>query len=299
MIISNTVDHLLHAGVAGLVVVLQLMIMNDEDIALHTPYNFAALSLGAAGMLALYHVGMSVIAMRGGKVDSSDGTVETPFGRTLRNLLTAIALIGQFSALGHKREANADEEIAQEIIIIISLCAMRLLDSLMDFASPGEAFSVQCIEDKGYNPTVYATGITLLLGGAFGLQLLKRMELDDDGSHLDNSVENLDMIALILLAVHVVLHPLVKTLSMTPLNGVLIRVANTVSILKNNSECAESENELVALNRVPIIRQAVAGTIIAMQAFVLGALYGQNEINFQVAGLLVYLVADAAGRNVL
>lgn len=298
MIISDTVDHIFHALVAGLVVVLQLIIMNDEDLPLHTPYNFASLSLGAAGILSLYHLAMATVAMRGGKTESSEGP-ETEFGKALRNLLTALAIIGQFAALGHKREANDAENITDEIIIIVALSAMRLLDSAMDFASPGEALSVQCIEDKGYSPTVYATGVTLLLGGAAGLQILKRMELDDDGSHLHDSVGQVDFIALLLVIIHAGLHPLVKFLDMTPLKPVLVRVANSISILKNNSQCAESENELVAINRVPLFRQAIAGSIIAIQAFVLGALYGKNEINYQAAGLVVYLIADAVGRNVL
>ena len=88
MIISDTVDHILHALVAGVVVVVQLMIMNGEDLPQHVPYNFASLSLGAAGVLSLYHLAMATVAMRGGKTEASEGP-ETEFGKALRNLLTA------------------------------------------------------------------------------------------------------------------------------------------------------------------------------------------------------------------
>ena len=56
---------------------------------------------------------------------------------------------------------------------------------------------------------------------------------------------------------------------------------------------------LVAISRIPFIRQLVATFILSGLSYVAGATYGVQESQFRIAALVAYSAYDIIGRNKL
>ena len=191
---------------------------------------------------------------------------------------------------------------------------MRVLDSLLDAHDDiKEAVSVQCVKDP-FNLRVIMIHVLMLL--ALAAQIVKRVQWDDEtDAAVSDSVNSLDIASIVLLSVHLGIYPL----------NALLRVIGADQMLIKLSYCCKREDreflvanceengvktrydaagnvkdvELVAITRIPVVRQVIAGVILSANAYVLGAAYLKNEITYQIPAVLLYLGSDVLGRNYL
>lgn len=296
-------DNVLHFILGAVILVCQLLILYRDDApAFHQPEYPSLLAIVAVVLLLVYHL---VVAIRRRPEDS-----ELP--KVGRNLLTTIALTGEFLAIGIDRSLPADKQIDSltlPLIILIGLSLMRFMDCLMDFFKVSEAFSVQCVdENKGaFGMRVVMVHLFILIAAV--LQTYKRDQYLSDSdldSKMATNVQTLDLVVLILLWVHFAIYPANKLIRMTGLDR-WAKMCMPPSCFDNQyqSNCEEQDRsrmngddlELVAITRVPLVRHVVSGVIIALTAYVTGSVFGKLELTYQLPVLLIYLAADVVGRN--
>ena len=83
--------------------------------------------------------------------------------------------------------------------------------------------------------------------------------------------------------------------------------ASVVAKSATNADCdgngrsGAANTELVAINRLPLVRQLVATFILTGLAFVAGGTYGKTDVTSQynIAALVAYSAYDVLGRNKL
>lgn len=294
-------DHILHFILAGAILVCQLLILYREDApSFHTPEYPSLLAIVSVVILLILHL---VEAMRSGRAQSEMSNVA-------RNLLVAIALIGEFLAVGLDRASPADKQIDSltlPSLVLGGLSLMRIMDSLMDFEEPSEALSVQCMGERFGARTI--TVHFFLLASSI-LQSYKYSEyqaMSDIDSKMRSSEQTLDLVVMILLWIHVAIYPLNALIRISGLDR-WFKMCMPPSCLKNQytencdssrDELSADELELVAITRVPIVRHIISGTIIASFAYITGIVFGKLELTYQLPALLFYLAADVIGRNFL
>lgn len=295
------IDNILCAVVAAVVLTLQLMLVYDcpKGEACQTAYSLRAhtssVAIAAVVIQLILHL---VRTIRVCRANSDKDKQESEAGKFFRNSLTSAALVFEFIAFGLYR-ANGGDDLISPIIILSLLGALRLLDSILDFEDPIGALTVQCkAEDNdakvGYVRLILVHVLILL---SLGLNILKTSNGSIKG--LDQSVIDLDLSVIVLISVHLGLYLLNLIIKISPLHDTLIKCALPRSKC-NNGEAAKGY-ELVALTRVPIIRQLVAGVILAGSAYVLGSASAKSgsELTYIIPGILLYGAADALGRNYL
>jgi len=125
-----------------------------------------------------------------------------------------------------------------------------------------------------------------------------------------------DIASIVLLSVHLGIYPLNALLKVIGADQMLINLSYCCKRKDREFLVANCENEagvktrydaagnvkdveLVAITRIPVVRQVIAGVILSANAYVLGAAYLKNEITYQIPAVLLYLGSDVLGRNYL
>jgi len=292
MILPNSLDYWVHAVVAGLILLGQLILLFREDApAFHMAEYSSMVGITSVLLLVILHVTQGVRVSGGQKEGSAS--------KMARNLLVAVALSSEFSALALDREGPASSQMSSivwPVIILISLSAMRVLDSLLDAHDDiSKSVSVQNVQDP-FNIRVISIHVLMLL--SLGAEIIKRIHWADEtnGLSVSESVDTLDVISLVLLSVHLAVHPLNVLLRWSGLDKMLIKL---VCCMRQEEGQDSDDLELLSITRVPVIRHTIAGVIIAANGYVLGAAYMKDELTYQIPAVLFYLASDAVGRNYL
>jgi hypothetical protein len=296
------VDHILHALVSIVILVSQLYLIFSYDHAHDLREAASAVGVTAVILLLIQHI---VRAIQTSSGDEDEMTKKR--SSAIRNFLTLIALTAEFIALAVEVGKPAEKQLdalTLPSIIVVSLSLMRLLDSIMDQSNIQEAFGVQCVKDPWGLRVIL---IHLLIALSVGLQVLKMYEWNkDDGAHnhLHQSVKDLDTSVLVLSCIHLLIYPLNKALKACQLDKMLIQCSCLRCFKGQTNENCDSDRaaqdqdlELVAITRLPFVRQLIAGVIIAGNAYVFGAAINNNELTYQIPAALLYACADVAGRN--
>ena len=316
-------DNILHFILGAAILVCQLLIVFDSGF--QDPYNAAKVhangtevgsysdhivgkenTLDFGSLLAIVSVVLVLIlhltqALRSGRE-------ETDMSKVSRNLLVAIALAGQFMAIGLFNQADNKPSMTLPILVLAGLSLMRVMDSLMDFTDPKEALAVQCIEDR-FGARVLT--IHVLLGAAAALESYKYSQyqaLSDIDSKMGSSEQSLDLVVMILLWVHFAIYPLNALIRISGLDR-WAKMCMPCRCFENQyvENCDEQDRskldpdqlELVAITRLPILRHVIAGTIIASLGYIVGSVFHKLDLTYQIPALLFYLAADVVGRNYL
>lgn len=309
----KSLDYILHALVSALILVFQgVLLFRSDAPAFHLPQYSSMIGITAVILLLLLHITQAVRVSQGKK--------EGMFSALSRNILTATALSAEFAAFALDREGPVADQVSSlvaPVIILGSLSLMRVLDSLLDAHDDiKEAVSVQCVKDP-FNLRVIMIHVLMLL--TLGAQIVKRVQWSEetDAAAISKSADSLDIAALVLLSVHLGIYPLNALIRLMGADECLIRITYCCS-RKSDKEFlvpnCENENgvksrtdnngnvkdvELVAITRIPLVRQLIAGVIIASNAYVLGAAYLVDEITYQIPATLLYIASDILGRNYL
>lgn len=299
-------EYVIHAVVSAGILLLQLLILLRSDAGdLSVAGNFSSVGIAAALILLIYHV---IQAMR-----ARAKQAESDINRILRNGLTAVLLSSEFAAVAYEREAATSTlKVGLAAILLALICAMRLLDSFLDFEDPKEALSVQCVA-PAWGPRVIASH--LLMIGAVVAELVNRVGLDEDGRNYSQSAQNLETIGLLFLIAHTVLYPLNALIVALGLDKPFITCLGYITCWRNQfrDKCENGngnvnfpraalseKKELVSLNRLPLIRHLVAGVILAANAYLVGASKSKgNEMDFHIIATVLYLAYDVVGRNAI
>lgn len=290
MILPNSLDYWVHAVVAGLILLGQLILLfRDDAPAFHMAEYSSMVGITSVLLLVILHVTQGVRVSQGQKEGSAS--------KMVRNLLVAVALSSEFSALALDRESSSPmSSIVWPVIILISLSAMRILDSLLDAHDDiSKSVSVQDVQDP-FNIRVITIHVLMLL--SLGAQIIKRIHWSEEtnGLSVSESVDTLDVISLVLLSLHLAVHPLNVLLRWSGLDKMLI---NLLCCMRQEEGEDSDDLELLSITRVPVIRHTIAGAIIAANGYVLGAAYMKDELTWQIPAVLFYLASDAVGRNYL
>lgn len=286
-------DFMLHFAVSVGIVVLQALLLNDHADGVVS--NLTAASLILIAVQAVYHLGLVIQYLVNGDKD------ETTLGEYLRNALTAGALLFSVSAWAHLSSSlgkpESDTNRIQALWSSIGLLAMRLLDAGLDQIDGFKGTLDVVCEDPDDNRTDVAPGFNtriisthLLLAGSAVTGWMHYANLvDKHDSTISDGDLSIEFIGLLLVSVHFVLYPLVYGLQICGLDKYFIMVA----------KCGKAEDcdKLESLNRVPIVRTAVATLAIACLSFILGATLSLNDARLLIASLGLYVAADVVGRN--
>lgn len=290
MILPSSLDYWVHAVVAGLILLGQLILLfRDDAPAFHMAEYSSMVGITSVLLLVILHVTQGVRVTQGKKEGSAS--------KMARNLLVAVALSSEFSALALDRESSSPmSSIVWPVIMLSSLSAMRILDSLLDAHDDiSKSVSVQDVQDP-FNIRVITIHVLMLL--SLGAQIIKRIHWSEEtnGLSVSESVDTLDVISIVLLSVHLAVHPLNVLLRWTGFDKMLIKL---VCCMRQEEGQDSDDLELLSITRVPVIRHTIAGVIIAANGYVLGAAYMKDELTWQIPAVLFYLASDAVGRNYL
>lgn len=301
MLISSLVDHIIHALVASTAVTSVALSLQPENETLNS---WLWMTLATYGLLLLYHIFMSIAHIKFFKVPvyrinsalpQENTSIETTVGKTLRNMLGMIGLITSMVAL-----ALTSDVTAWYIILIIVAVVKRFGDTFLDFETIQQTLEPECIEYKGYNDILYTVLIHIILAASLAIHILRKIAGNDD---LDSTSTTLDWVAISLIGLHLLLHPIVSIIVATPWNDSIVKTLSFFSTKDNKCDVLKPGNVsdgrtiLVSLNRIPIIRQAIVTLILSLQAYVYGSM--NTNSHFQSAALLAYAFADILGRNIL
>ena len=317
MLVASIFDQGLHLLVSIGLLIITLIQTSTESPP--TAQAFLWVSIVTAGVLSLYHLVMCIAHLKNFKVPVTQNlyrkiqgkapseSVESETGKMVRNLLGTVFFTSAFISMGNIRENALDNLIVLEIIAIATISIKRILDTVLDYDTLQETLEPECIESKGYNDILYTIFIHVLLGAALFLHIVKKLKLNDEGANIHSSVLGLDIASMVFVAFHLLMHPIASIIDTTSANKSLVEAVPFLSTKNDKCDVVKPEESrtkevktiFISLNRIPLIRQIIVCMLIAMQAYVLGAMLGKNIVDYQAAALLVYLLADLFGRNIL
>lgn len=307
-------DNAFHFIVSVVLVILNLIYVYSGDKAIdHVPSTLSSGTLGLLMTQAVYHL---VVMLQ---LYCYEDAEEADTGKALRNTLTSASLVLTVVSLSHEIDALNKTGDALLWTTVILLAVMRILDSILDAGSFTGAFTVQCLQSSdsknGNNNEAEEKKIECigawgaralivhgLIAGSGVLALINRLDLNDEkNEHVDESTWTILMITMILIAVHLCLHPIVlivKALGLEEGCMKCCRCALCCGQSKRYNQLDDCGNEeLVSLSRVPMVRQVVAGLILVGLSYSIGALYTLQKVHLLLASLALYLGADIIGRN--
>lgn len=299
-------DNALHLIVSVVLVVLNIIYVYGDHSISHVPSTLSSGTLGLLVAQAVYHLIVMIQLM------CFEDAEEAATGKALRNTLTSASLILSVVSLSHEIDAlnkSADPLLWTSVIL---LGVMRILDSVLDAGNFTGALTVQCEEEDDSDPEkrikcIGAWGARALIvhgliAGSGALALILRLDLENEkNDHVDESTWWIYLISLILIAVHLLLHPIVLLIKAVSLESGVIGCSRALFCCcmrdryKQLNDCGREE--LVSLSRVPLVRHVVAGLILVGLSYTLGALYTLQKVHLLIASLSLYLGADIIGRN--
>lgn len=144
---SFAVQHILHILVIGTIFGLQIRQQLEVDKSLsNLPDIASAVAMASLAIVLLMHILRSISSM------GKDAKEESDSMKVARNFLGGVALVMEFVAMGLRRGALEDDDLTIAGVILGGLCLVRLFDTLLDFQSGWESFSVQCIDGMPDQP---------------------------------------------------------------------------------------------------------------------------------------------------
>lgn len=288
----ESVSLIIHAAVSGTAAVLLGIQVYDHEGAV--PGVVGMVGAAVLGILCIYYLLIAAQFLL-----SSDSVEESPSGELLRNMLSTASSIVVLGALGHevvKMDGYADGsgvDMVKPIIVTILVMVLRALDPLLDKGKDGrglgESMKIRCSDEPDMQPLMYGFSprsifIHLLLAGTIILTAIHHDQAY--GGSTDTSTKGIYIILYILLGIHVLNYGLFALLDMVGMKLPL-----------STSGC--DDNEVLALSRVPLIRQAVATTVLSLLSYLVGATYPEPRVEMLIGALVFYTVADSIGRNYL
>ena len=302
---GNKFNHLIHALVAAFVAISFIIPLsnhpNNKLVA-----GISAIGLAASIVQAVYHIGIFIAAL----CDAHNGEIES--GKVARNLVTSILLSTAFVLLGVLAPIlefdSADRTF--NLIAVTALCLMRFLDLGLDFSHKDKVsegtmdrlksmVAIECPDDKEepgfsyamfFNARIVMVHMLLVANVVFSIIVLTGANLLELGEIGTSNPATMQLVALILIALHVSLYP-IAILSSACCKNFCIKCC-----------CGKGDNDcetLEAYNRIPLIRSLVAGAAIATLSYVLGSQLGNDDVQIALINLVLYVAADAIGRNVV
>ncbi len=287
------VDQIAHAGASGTAALLIGLQVIDHDGAL--PGVVGMVGATVLAILSIYHL---LIALQ--FILSTDEVEESKAGERLRNTLSSAATIVVLGALGHEvvkmdgYEADG-VNMFRVITYTIIVMALRGLDPLLDKGAGGrglaESLKIRCNDDNEMGPAVKGLSarsilIHLLLAGSVILLALHHDQVYKGST--DDSTKFIYIILYILIGVHVSNYAVFAGLAM---------VGGLPQLPFETSGCAD--DEVKALTRVPLIRQALTTAALSLLSYLVGAFYPDPRVEFLIGATVLYAVADSVGRNYL
>ena len=144
---SFAVQHILHILVIGTIFGLQIRQQLEVDKSLsNLPDIASAVAMASLAIVLLMHILRTISSM------GKDAKEESESMNVARNFLGGVALVMEFVAMGLRRGALEDDDLTVAGVILGGLCLVRLFDTLLDFQSGWESFSVQCIDGMPDQP---------------------------------------------------------------------------------------------------------------------------------------------------
>merc|ERR1719163_677037 len=102
--------------------------------------------MASLAIVLLMHILRAISSM------GKDAKEESDSMKVARNFLGGVALVMEFVAMGLRRGALEGDDLTVAGVILGGLCLVRLFDTLLDFQSGWESFSVQCIDGMPDQP---------------------------------------------------------------------------------------------------------------------------------------------------
>jgi hypothetical protein len=257
----------------------------------------AVCSLGALAIYSLL-VALQIFC-------TSDEVEESPTGERLRNILTTVSVLAVFAPLGYEVVGLGGIDTSMLTIIPALLVAiLKVFDPLLDkLEATGErglssSMTVRCKPDADLQPVVSyfsprAILINVFIAGSGFALVLHDSSIQDSEYHrkVGQSTSNIYWILYILMGSHFVMYPLFWALSMSESVGTWLK--------DNLTSNGCGADEVLSPNRIPLVRQALAGTVLALLSYLFGALYEFHRVELLVGSLVLYTLADMCGRNYL
>lgn len=319
---SRTPNKLLLLILTVVPLVLQMVQQMELDHSMsNLPDISSAVSSAALIILILTNlVSLFMDMMQRKEKDSEGKTIQPKRNMAMdaaRNFLGGVALVFEFLAAGLRDGSLNGDNSTRAAIILACLVALRLLDALSDFDDPFELLSVQCIHKKQMNMMLRIVMVHLFIAAAIGLDMVSLIRAEekimingtstawktryidgDEHEGEDHSVRALSIVTFTLLCVHLVLYPanaLIKAtcekrcIDYSACRCICPNKYNAVencpeeNPLRRQQETMGSRKpSLVALSRLPIIRQLVATTVLVGLSYVGGATYPHQEAQFRL-----------------
>jgi hypothetical protein len=288
-------DQFLHGAVAAGACVLTAIQTYDHDGAL--PGIVGMVGTTIFGVLALYYILVGAQMMYMADVE------ESPSGERLRNLLSSAGLITTFGALGHEIVVlGGAPDLVKPAIVAALVCLLRTLDPTLDkLANKDRGFvssvTIRCSGDDEDKPALSflsprAIFLHVLIGGSFLLVFLHDASIKDSdySSKISSSTTDIYWALYVLIGAHVGLYPLF---------GLVSYCGNMMGAYPYKETDACNEGEVFSPNRIPLLRQVVGTSILALSAYLVGAFYPLHRVELLIGATALYAIADSFGRNYL
>tara|TARA_A100001015_G_scaffold143940_1_gene159732 strand:+ start:3525 stop:4511 length:987 start_codon:yes stop_codon:yes gene_type:complete len=316
-------DSILHLIVAAFILIIQfenLETYHDSKV----PATLLTGVIAAAAIQALYHVGLTIRAFCGtNKFEfSGDGLVakkvqkkeELPAGEIARNIITGSGLILSAALYGNldSRGVGVIDNNWQAWVSVLAWFVMRLFDTHMNGKYADEdgkdvagrfksLLEHTCKTDeeklfKYFTPRIIIVHLLLAAVWILGFFVILNNDAGEIRNVKDPSYTDI-FIATILALVHFGLYPAAALLNSF---GVAVYCCGGQDPLFDDKQKCSGTPELISLNRIPIVRSLVAGTVLILLAYAYGHLYEGNQgTHILFLDLVLYVAADQIGFDVV
>jgi hypothetical protein len=268
----------------------------------------------SASLLTLIHLGLAVRSVIKNENDDSpvkendDSPVENKLIKVIRHLAGTVALLGVWFLLGGKNQSGVKEE-DWGVVALWFVTIKRLADVFLDMEKNiFDSLKVDCLENDLAGYKSYVVGGQLLLLASVVVSIMHQTQFDKDAgtrSKVLINAETANDCAFVLILVHAGLHPLAVVFDMiySWWDADKTALSFLMNACRRKEKCVSEEEmvELVGFNRIPLVRQLVATTVLLLLGYAYGAAEkvaeGSNGYLFALLG--VYVLTDALGRNIV
>jgi len=278
---------LLHAALYGTVIGLQV----DRIDGWNT--SFQLLLLFIMSIVQLVFAGMRIL---NGLFQGCPGT-ETGLVSALRNALSGVALISSYYVLGQEERVSSVGDYDAFVAITVLVTVAHVCNVLVNKDKPA---GIDCPQgDNEKKQAEYLRlGTDFFLGASLVFLILHLANEDKSQNLFDerqDTVEGRSLAAvLILISVHGLLEGWSRFLQVFPgLEESVIRIIKFSSV----EACDE---ELIPLNRVPIVRHLVTSSTIALLSLTYGIANNTSDVPtfWLLFALISNYLTDLAGRGI-
>lgn len=304
-------DSIVHLLVSAFIAVSAGISLNEYSLQNtnlgRVAVGLATIVFSTACVQALYHI-MLLLRFAAGVMNRGILGLkieELEIGEILRNLLTTIglvssvilyAVINKRNEVGWADDVNPGANTGWLYLPPILFFVMRLFDTVMNgkYADGIKVLEHTCKNDeeklyKYFTPRII--GVHLLLAASATLSIIEIAGEGPRGTLKEGDVSTVNIVLVMIIGlVHLLLYPFSLCLP-----------ANVVACCScgDKKECTTGEQEVISLNRVPLIRSIVAGAALIFLSFAFGnALEGSHSYLLMI-NLACYIAADQIGFDVV